>query len=196
VPVWPSLVDSLLVSVVVAETVSPSPPTVTPSLSVAVVVSSSDSLPPQVKLSVPLESFVPLARVPGVRLFSIQQVHGLDQLQALGGKFPVTDLGPRMNQATGPFLDTAAVMMNLDLTISCDSAPAHLAGALGAPVWMPISSTPDWRWPSHCEDTRNGPEIPIESEPPGHPSMPALAVRTAIGSRRVDWLAPALGAGL
>ena len=58
-----------------------------------------------------------------------------------------------MNQATGPFMDTAAVMMNLDLVISCDSSPASLAGALGAPVWMAISNTPDWRWLSHREDT-------------------------------------------
>jgi hypothetical protein len=50
-------------------------------------------------------------------------------------------------------MDSAAVMMNLDLVITCDSSPAHLAGALGVPVWMPISSTPDWRWLSHREDT-------------------------------------------
>jgi tetratricopeptide (TPR) repeat protein len=103
--------------------------------------------------SIPLASFEPLARVPGVRLYSIQQLHGLDQLEGLKGKFPVTHLGSRLNQTTGPFLDTAAAMMNLDLVISCDSSPAHLAGALGAPVWMAISSTPDWRWLSHREDT-------------------------------------------
>ena len=103
--------------------------------------------------SIPLASFEPLARIPGVRLFSIQQLHGLDQLKAVEGMFPVTDLGARLNQATGPFMDTAAVMMNLDLVISCDSSPAHLAGALGAPVWMAISNTPDWRWLSHREDT-------------------------------------------
>jgi Family of unknown function (DUF6165) len=111
--------------------------------------------------SIPLAAFEPLARIPGVRLFSIQQVHGLDQLPALGGKFPVTDLGARLNQTTGPFLDSAAVMMNLDLLITCDSAPAHLAGTLGAPVWMAISSTPDWRWLSHREDTPWYPSLRI-----------------------------------
>ena len=88
-----------------------------------------------------------------MRLFSIQQVHGLDQLRPAEGVFPVTELGARLNQATGPFMDTAAVMMNLDLVISCDSSPAHLAGALRAPVWMAIPNTPDWRWLSHREDT-------------------------------------------
>jgi hypothetical protein len=103
--------------------------------------------------SIPLAAFEPLARVPGVRLYSIQQLHGLDQLAALKGKFPVTDLGARLNQTTWPFLDSAAVMRNLDVLIICDSSPAHLAGALGAPVWMAISSTPDWRWLCHREDT-------------------------------------------
>ena len=103
--------------------------------------------------SIPLSAFEPLARIPGVRLFSIQQVHGLDQLEKLGGAFPVTDLGSRLNRTSGPFMDSAAVMMNLDVLITCDSSPAHLAGALGAPVWMAISSTPDWRWLSHREDT-------------------------------------------
>ena len=68
-----------------------------------------------------------------MRLFSIQQIHGLDQLQALDGKFPVTDLGPRLNQTTRPFMDTAAVMMNLDATITCHSVPRTWP-ALGAGV--------------------------------------------------------------
>jgi hypothetical protein len=66
-----------------------------------------------------------------------------------------------LNQTTGPFLDSAAVMMNLDLLITCDSLPAHLAGALGAPVWRAISSTPDWRWLSHREDTPWYPSLRI-----------------------------------
>lgn len=111
--------------------------------------------------SIPLAAFEPLARVPGVRLYSIQQLHGLDQLEALKGRFPVTDLGSRLNRTTGPFLDSAAVMRNLDLLITCDSSPAHLAGALGAPVWMAISSTPDWRWLSHREDTPWYPSLRI-----------------------------------
>jgi ADP-heptose:LPS heptosyltransferase len=41
--------------------------------------------------------------------------------------------------------DTAAVMQALDLVITCDSAPAHLAGALGVPVWMALSAMSDWR---------------------------------------------------
>ena len=71
---------------------------------------------------------------------------------ALKGKFPVTDLGRRLDENTGPFMDTAAVLKNLDLFITSDTAVAHLAGALGVPVWMPLSTTPDWRWMTHRED--------------------------------------------
>jgi hypothetical protein len=102
--------------------------------------------------SIPLAIFEPLSRVPGVKLYSIQKNTGLEQLDALGGKFPVIDLGRRLDETTGPFLDTAAVLKNLDLFITSDTAVAHLAGALGVPVWMALSTTPDWRWMTHRED--------------------------------------------
>ena len=44
------------------------------------------------------------------------------------------------------FEDTAALMRNLDLVISVDTAGAHLAGALGLPVWILLRQPPDWRW--------------------------------------------------
>ena len=47
---------------------------------------------------------------------------------------------------SGPFMDTSAVLKNLDLVIASDTAVAHLAGALGVPTWLALSSTPDWRW--------------------------------------------------
>jgi Family of unknown function (DUF6165) len=102
--------------------------------------------------SIPLTTYEPLSRVPGVRLFSLQKNVGLEQLDALKGKFPVVELGRRLDETTGPFLDTAAVLVNLDLFITSDTAVAHLAGALGVPVWMPLSTTPDWRWMTHRED--------------------------------------------
>jgi ADP-heptose:LPS heptosyltransferase len=42
--------------------------------------------------------------------------------------------------------ETAAIIMGLDLLITCDTALAHLAGALGARVWVALQSVPDWRW--------------------------------------------------
>ncbi len=102
--------------------------------------------------SVPLRFFESLARVPGVRLFSLQKNDGVEQLPQVAGKFEVTDLGSRLDVDTGPFRDTAAVLTCLDLFVTSDTAVAHLAGALGVPVWMPLSTTPDWRWLSRRED--------------------------------------------
>jgi tetratricopeptide (TPR) repeat protein len=102
--------------------------------------------------SVSLKYFEPLSRVPGVQLISLQKNFGLEQLDALDGKFQVRDLGRTLDEKTGPFMDTAAVLKNLDLFITSDTAVAHLAGALGVPVWMPLSTTPDWRWMTHRED--------------------------------------------
>jgi ADP-heptose:LPS heptosyltransferase len=50
-------------------------------------------------------------------------------------------------------MDTAALMMNLDLVITSDTAIAHLAGALGIPVWVALPRVPDWRWLLEREDT-------------------------------------------
>jgi hypothetical protein len=94
---------------------------------------------------VPLSAFAPLARLPGVRLISLQKGPGAEQLQTLSGAFPVIGRGEHVDRA-GAFTDTAAIVRNLDLVVSIDSAVAHLAGGLGVPVWLPLHFTPDWRW--------------------------------------------------
>lgn len=96
--------------------------------------------------SVPLEKFAPLAEVPGVRLISLQKGPGAEQVAALAGRFEVVDLSERLDTAGGAFMDTAAVMTLVDLVITTDTAVPHLAGALGVPVWVALSSNPDWRW--------------------------------------------------
>jgi Tfp pilus assembly protein PilF len=99
--------------------------------------------------SFPLAHLEPVARVPGVHLFSLQKNFGLDQLDEVARSFPLTDLGCRLVD----FVETAAVMNNLDLVISADSSPAHLAGALGVPVWLALPSVCDWRWMSDRDDS-------------------------------------------
>jgi hypothetical protein len=96
--------------------------------------------------SIPLTEFAPLARVPGVHLISLQKGLGVEQLKALPEGFRVLDLSERLDQTAGPFMDTAAVIMNLDLVIAPDTAIAHLAGALGARVWVALATSPSWRW--------------------------------------------------
>jgi tetratricopeptide (TPR) repeat protein len=96
--------------------------------------------------SIPLDCFEPLARCSGVRLVSLQKHVGVEQLHGVADRFPVIDLGSSLDEASGAFMDTAAVMMNLDLVVTSDTAIAHVAGALGAAVWVAIPFVPDWRW--------------------------------------------------
>ena len=103
--------------------------------------------------SIPLKHFARLAQVEGVKLISVQKGPGTDQLQVLAGQFPVLDLGEHFDAANGPFVDTAAIMKNMDLVISSDTSTPHLAGALGVPVWVALPFVPDWRWLLEREDS-------------------------------------------
>jgi tetratricopeptide (TPR) repeat protein len=86
----------------------------------------------------------PLARVEGVRLVSLQKGPGAAQLS--GCDFPVMDLAAELDEQSGAFLDTAAVMKSLDLVVTADTAVGHLAGALAVPVWVALARVADWRW--------------------------------------------------
>jgi Flp pilus assembly protein TadD len=99
--------------------------------------------------SFPLAQFAPLAALPGVRLISLQTVHGLDQLANLRGRMPITELTARRGR---DFIETASIMSHLDLVITADTAVAHLAGGLGFRVWIALSSVSEWRWPAGRED--------------------------------------------
>lgn len=96
--------------------------------------------------SIPLRAFGALARIPGVRLISLQKCAGLEQLPEVSGEFEVLELGPDYDAESGAFMNGAAIMRNLDLVIAPDTAIAHLAGALGVAVWVALSVEPDWRW--------------------------------------------------
>ena len=94
--------------------------------------------------AVGLENFLRFAAVPGVRLFSLQKGPPHEQLKQLGLQSMVTDLSPLLLD----FECTAAALEMLDLVIMTDSATAHLAGALGRPVWVLLGSRPYWLWGS------------------------------------------------
>ncbi len=118
--------------------------------------------------SVPLAEFAPLSKVEGVRLISLQKGSGLDQLK--GSDFPVASVDPSEEETSGAFTATAAIMKNLDLVITSDTALAHLAGALAVPVWLALSCAPDWRWLLDREDS------------PWYPTMRLFRQKT-----RGDW---------
>ena len=91
---------------------------------------------PSVGRSIPLAQLLPLAQVPGVRLISLQKHHGLEQLAGLPDGLRIETLGDDFDAGPDAFIDTAAVMQCLDLVITSDTSVAHLAGALGRPVWV------------------------------------------------------------
>ena len=119
--------------------------------------------------SIPLVEFAPLAQVEGVRLVSLQKGPGTEQLRHVAERFRITHWDS-LDEEAGPFMDTAALMKNLDLVITSDTVTAHLAGALGVPVWVALPIAPDWRWLLEREDS------------PWYPSM-----RLFRQSERANW---------
>jgi hypothetical protein len=94
--------------------------------------------------SIPIQCFAPLARIPAVRLVSLQRKPSLAELVAGEPPFAVLDFGAVLDDP--PFVELAALIQNLDLVVTSDTAVAHLAGALGAQVWLALGWAPDWRW--------------------------------------------------
>lgn len=104
-------------------------------LKVGVVWAGNPENPDDKERSIPVEHFQRLSGIPGVKLFSLQ----FGDAEHSG----LPDLTPFIKD----FADTARVIQALDLVICCDTAVAHVAGAVGAPVWNLIRRGPDWRWP-------------------------------------------------
>jgi tetratricopeptide (TPR) repeat protein len=94
--------------------------------------------------SVKLNQFAALGRVDGVHFYSLQKREGAQQAESC--QFQVTDFGEELDRDHGAFMDTAAIMKSLDLVITVDTAIVHLAGALGTPTWLALSTRTDWRW--------------------------------------------------
>jgi len=95
---------------------------------------------------IPLQCFESLARIPGIRLVSLQKNTAPAELARAEDHPQIIELGDDLDASHGPFMDTAAIMMNLDLVITSDTSIPHLAGALGIPVWLALPFAPDWRW--------------------------------------------------
>ncbi len=98
-------------------------------------------------------------------MFSLQKNAGSEQLAALGGRGGIVDLSASLDEEGSAFVDTAAVVMNLDLVIACDTAVAHLAGALGVGVWLALQYKPNWRHFLHRSDSPWYPSMRLFRQP-------------------------------
>jgi len=96
--------------------------------------------------SISLKLFKQISDIPGVTLYSLQKTTGEEQLKGINQEFIVHTLGEDFDKSSGSFMDTAAVIKNLNLVITIDTSIAHLAGGLGAPVWIILPKPADWRW--------------------------------------------------
>jgi len=103
-----------------------------------------------------LSLFAPLWSVPGVSFVSLQKGQGEDEARQPPPGQPLVHLGDDI----ADFADTAAIVAQLDLVITVDSAAAHVAGALGKPVWVLLPSFgTDWRWLLGREDSPWYPKV-------------------------------------
>ena len=97
-----------------------------------------------------LNQLAPLGKVPGVQFISLQKGAGEDEGRHPPHGLALLHLGSQMED----FADAAAIVAQLDLVISVDTAMAHLAGALGKPCWLLLPDfMTDWRWQSERSDS-------------------------------------------
>ena len=111
-------------------------------LKVGIVWSGSTTFEKNHRRAQRLASFLQAFALPGIRLYSLQQGPPAKELGSLPQGGPVVDLAPHLDD----FADTAAAVAQLDLVIMTDSAVAHLAGALGKPVWVLLGHNAHWLW--------------------------------------------------
>jgi hypothetical protein len=104
-----------------------------------------------------------IAKHPGVRLIALQKNAGSEQLAHLPPGMAVEHHD--FDDGADGFLDSAAIMKACDLVITADTAPAHLAGALGVPAWVGLKHVPDWRWFMHRADCPWYPSLRLFRQP-------------------------------
>lgn len=135
--------------------------------------------------SVTLSALAPLLAVPGALFYSLQMGPAAAQLEPYRDR--VADLTPHIRDLA----DTAALLENLDLLITVDTAVAHLAGALGLPVWTMIPASPDWRWLTERRDSPWYPSMRLfrqQTLGAWEPVVESLRVDLASACRRAERL--------
>jgi uncharacterized protein (TIGR03032 family) len=130
-----------------------------------------------------LQAWLPFLRTPGVAFYSLQRGAPARELATLPPDVMVQDLEPVLHD----FGDLAWVMLQLDLVITVDTSAAHVAGALGQPVWTLLSAVPDWRWGLAGESTPWYPTMQLFRQPrPGDWAAVVMQVAHDLGHWTAD----------
>lgn len=111
--------------------------------------------------SVAFDYLIPLFCLQRIVFFSLQKGETAKEVTNLPEGLHIIDYADELND----FADTAGLIMNLDLIITVDTAAAHLAGALGKPVWTMLPYAPDWRWLLGREDSIWYPTVKLFRQP-------------------------------
>ncbi|MBK1837089.1 glycosyltransferase family protein [Azospirillum sp. YIM B02556] len=125
--------------------------------------------------SIPVAALRPLLAVPGVRFVSLQTGDAAADLNRLSGAGV-----PNVMERVRDFADTAAILANLDLLVTVDTAIAHLAGAMGVPCWLMLPHVPDWRWLLDRADSPWYPSLRLFRQPRPGDWMTALGTAAAV----------------
>ncbi len=127
--------------------------------------------------SIKLEMLAPIYDIEGIALLSLQKGKPVEQLAGYKGRAPLIDLDKQLET----FEDTMAVISQLDLLVTVDTAIGHFAGAMNRPAWIMVPHAPDWRWLLGRSDT---------------PWYPSLRLFRHPAPRRWDMVIPAVAAEL
>jgi tetratricopeptide (TPR) repeat protein len=122
-----------------------------------------------------LADFAPLAALPGVHLISLQKGTAAAQIATVAFRDKIMTLDTDREADADFFLDTAAVMSQLDLVVTCDTSVAHLAGALARPVFTALPVIADWRWLVGRNDTPWYPTMRLFRQDAGRQWQPVIA---------------------
>lgn len=115
--------------------------------------------------SMSVVQFLDLMNMPNVSIYSLQKTTGTDQLNDLPASAPLITFEGDFDESKGRFMDTAAVIKNLDLVITVDTSICHLAAGLGVPTWNLLPNPADWRWMLDCDNTPWYPNMRLFRQP-------------------------------
>lgn len=113
--------------------------------------------------SIPLAEFSPLVQASSAQFFSLQKSHGTEQLDAFEHRDRV-HVFEDLDESGGAFMDTAALMTQMDWLVTSDSAIAHLGGALGVKTFLLLPFASDWRWFAGRNDCPWYPSVQIRRQ--------------------------------